>query len=75
MATKGLRTIVDFQSASDTSMWLKELSVTLSALKYIQIVTGVPTAAPTLGVGIALRTDGGVGSTLYVYEGGAWAAK
>lgn len=37
-------------------------------------VTGVPTAAPGVARAIAVRQDGGAGSTLYVWTGAAWAA-
>lgn len=36
--------------------------------------SGVPTFTPP-GRAIFIRSDGGAGSTLYVWEGAAWAAK
>ena len=37
---------------------------------------GAPTAAPANGATVALwlRSDGGVGTSLYLYRAGAWAA-
>lgn len=40
----------------------------------VTVGTGVPAIAATNG-DLFIRTDGGAGSTLYVYEGGAWQAK
>lgn len=37
--------------------------------------SGVPVAAPPTARAIYIRSDGGGGSTLYVYEGGAWVGK
>jgi hypothetical protein len=37
-------------------------------------VTGVPVDPPAVARAIAIRLDGGVGSTLYVWRGSAWAA-
>lgn len=36
--------------------------------------TGVPTFTPT-GRALFIRIDGGAGTSLYVYEGAAWAGK
>lgn len=47
----------------------------LNALgQFIFYGAGVPTFTPT-GRAIFIRTNGGAGSTLYVWEGAAWAAK
>jgi hypothetical protein len=41
----------------------------------IQCGTGVPVAAPSASRAIYIRLDGGALTTLYVWEGGAWAPK
>lgn len=41
---------------------------------YFLIGEGVPSGAPPAGRAVKLRTDGGAGSTFYVWNGSAWTA-
>lgn len=42
--------------------------------QFIFFGTGVPTFTPT-GRALFIRLDGGAGTTLYVWQGAAWAGK
>lgn len=42
--------------------------------QFIYFGSGAPTFTPT-GRAIYIRTNGGAGTTLYVWEGAAWAGK
>lgn len=52
-----------------------ELEQRLNELgQFVYWGAGVPTLTPP-GRALYIRTDGGAATTLYVYEGAAWAAK
>lgn len=42
--------------------------------KHLFVGSGAPTSTPS-GRALYLRTDGGGGTTLYVWEGAAWVGK
>lgn len=52
----------------------QELAALKAKTQFVYTGVGAPSFTPN-GRAIYIRQDGGVNTTLYVYEGSAWAAK